>query len=92
MRIVIEVTVPDKTVEEMQEFVFVEDAFETGDADDAITPASVTAVEAFVTMYLRGTIDFEVTKSEMHATNCVHKEFARGYCAEMSCKNYYVIG
>jgi hypothetical protein len=65
MKILIEVEVPLVSVEEVREFVVAEDAFDTGDLDQAIAPASVNAVDAFIAMWMSGKLDYTVTKAEM---------------------------
>lgn len=65
MKLTIEVEVPLLTVAEVQEFVRIEDAFDTGDLDDAIAQEKVNAVDAFIAMWLSGKLDYVVTKAEM---------------------------
>lgn len=87
MKLIIEVEVPDKTVEEVQKFVSVEDAFDTGNLDDAIAPASVNAVDAFIAMYLSAKLDYTVTQAKMTNGPCYHVQTDR-HCYRCSCPNY----
>lgn len=87
MKIRIEVEIPDKTIEEVQQFVHVEDAFDSGSVEDAILPEHVNAVDAFVTMWVTGKLEYTVLEAEMTNT-CWHTKYADGKCGEVGCPNF----
>ena len=61
MKLIIEVEVPDKTVEEVQLWTFGENEY----AEPDMSSDKIEAVEAFIAMYLSGKVDYTVTKAEM---------------------------
>jgi hypothetical protein len=92
MKLTIEVEVSNHTVEDAQAFAYAENEY--GMYEDAATVKvdQIDAVEVFIAMWGSGKIDYTVTKAEMTDKRCEHAEYKDGYCAEMICKNYYVIG
>jgi hypothetical protein len=61
VKILIEVEVPDKSIEEVQLWTFAENEY----AEPDMKSENIHAVEAFVALYMAGGLDYVVTRAEM---------------------------